>query len=158
MGHIPTRPGLDLFKDWGSGQPIVFHPRVPSQVRRLGHAAAVLPRARRYRVVAHAAWARPPSLVGDDTTMDHSADDLAAVTPTSTSRRRSRPGTHRRRRVVRYKSPADGETRVREGRLISLRAAAMVRPRLPVCSESVFALSMLSVAANRSVFYRSLAS
>ena len=53
MPTITTKDGTEIFyKDWGSGQPIVFSHGWPLSRRRLGRPDAVLP-AQGYRVIAH---------------------------------------------------------------------------------------------------------
>ena len=52
MPTITTKDGVEIFfKDWGSGQPIVFSHGWPLSVRRLGRADDVLrhPRLSRHR-------------------------------------------------------------------------------------------------------------
>ena len=47
MGTITTNDGIQIFyKDWGTGQPIVFSHGWPLSARRLGQPDAVLPAAR----------------------------------------------------------------------------------------------------------------
>src|SRR4026208_156879 len=80
MPTITTRDGVDIFyKDWGSGQPIVFSHGWPLSsddwdIRLLssGHRGS--------RAAAHARRGHGrSSQVGDGHDMDHYADDLAAV-------------------------------------------------------------------------------
>src|SRR4051812_18078590 len=80
MPTITTRDGVDIFyKDWGSGQPIVFSHGWPlssddwdNQLLFFGQHG--------YRVVAHDRRGHGrSSQVGDGHDMDHYADDLAAV-------------------------------------------------------------------------------
>ena len=53
MGTVTASDGIDIFyKDWGSGQPIVFSARLAAERRRLGHEDDVL-FDRGYRVIAH---------------------------------------------------------------------------------------------------------
>ena len=81
MGMITTADGVEIFyKDWGSGQPIVFSHGWPlsaddwdtQMLFFLGHG---------YRVIAHDRRGHGRSAqAGDGNDMDHYADDLAAVT------------------------------------------------------------------------------
>jgi non-heme chloroperoxidase len=80
MGYVTTADGTEIFyKDWGSGQPIVFHHGWPlssddwdaQMMFFLNHG---------YRVVAHDRRGHGRSTqTGDGHDMDHYADDLAAV-------------------------------------------------------------------------------
>src|SRR5947209_409899 len=81
MGTIATTDGTEIFyKDWGSGQPIVFSHGWPlsgddwdsQMLFFLQHG---------YRVIAHDRRGHGRSTqTGDGHDMDHYADDLAAVT------------------------------------------------------------------------------
>ena len=86
MGTITTSDGTEIFyKDWGSGQPIVFSHGWPlsaddwdtQMMFFLLHG---------YRVIAHDRRGHGRSTqTSDGHDMDHYADDLAAVTGISTS-------------------------------------------------------------------------
>ena len=81
MGTITTTDGVEIFyKDWGSGQPIVFSHGWPlssddwdtQMLFFLQHG---------YRVIAHDRRGHGrSSQTGDGHDMDHYADDLAALT------------------------------------------------------------------------------
>ena len=81
MGIVKTKDGVEIFyKDWGTGQPIVFSHGWPlsaddwdnQMLFFLGHG---------YRVIAHDRRGHGRSTqTGDGHDMDHYADDLAAVT------------------------------------------------------------------------------
>jgi non-heme chloroperoxidase len=81
MPTLKTKDGVDIFyKDWGSGQPIVFSHGWPlssddwdnQMLFFLGHG---------YRVIAHDRRGHGRSTqVADGHDMDHYADDLAALT------------------------------------------------------------------------------
>jgi non-heme chloroperoxidase len=80
MPSIKTKDGVDIyFKDWGSGQPIVFHHGWPlsaddwdAQMLYFQHKG--------YRVIAHDRRGHGrSSQVGDGHDMDHYAADIAAV-------------------------------------------------------------------------------
>src|ERR1700691_3093236 len=81
MPTVTTSDGVEIFyKDWGSGQPIVFSHGWPlsaddwdaQMLFFLGHG---------YRVIAHDRRGHGRSTqIGRDHDMDHYADDLAAVT------------------------------------------------------------------------------
>ena len=95
MGTITTTDGTEIFyKDWGSGQPIVFSHGWPlsaddwdtQMLFFLQHG---------YRVIAHDRRGHGRSTqTSDGHDMDHYADDLAAVTaPSRSPGRRSTSGT-----------------------------------------------------------------
>src|SRR3954462_13548301 len=82
MPTITTTDGTEIFyKDWGSGEPIVFSHGWPlsaddwdAQLLFFLHQG--------YRVIAHDRRGHGRSTqTADGHDMDHSADDLAAVTP-----------------------------------------------------------------------------
>ena len=100
MATITTKDGIEIFyKDWGSGQPIVFSHGWPlsaddwdaQMLFFLNHG---------YRVIAHDRRGHGrSSQTGDGHDMDHYADDLAARDGASRSEERhSRRPFHRRRR------------------------------------------------------------
>jgi non-heme chloroperoxidase len=100
MGTITTTDGTEIFfKDWGSGQPIVFSHGWPlsaddwdtQMLFFLQHG---------YRVIAHDRRGHGRSTqTGDGHDMDHYADDLAALTAhLDLHGRRPRRTLHRRRR------------------------------------------------------------
>ena len=94
MPTITTKDGTEIFyKDWGSGQPIVFSHGWPlsaddwdtQMLFFLEHG---------YRVIAHDRRGHGRSTqTGDGHDMDHYADDLAALTAISTSRTRCMSAT-----------------------------------------------------------------
>ena len=161
MGSIKTTDGTEIFyKDWGSGQPIVFSHGWPlssddwdtQMLFFLGHG---------YRVIAHDRRGHGRSAqTGDGHDMDHYADDLAAVTAHLDLHDAVHVGhSTGGGEVVRYIA-RHGESRVAKAVLISSVPPLMVQTDanpggLP---KSVFDDFQAQVAANRSVFYHSLAS
>ena len=159
MGTITT-DGVEIFyKDSGSGQPIVFshgwplssddwdnqmlspQPRLPcDRPRSAGHGRS--------------------TQTGDGHDMDHYADDLAAVTTHLDLRDAVHVGhSTGGGEVVRYIA-RHGESRVAKAVLVSAVPPLMVQTEanpggLP---KSVFDGFQAQVAANRSIFYRDLAS
>src|SRR6202453_1276617 len=160
MPTITTADGTDIFyKDWGSGQPIVFSHGWPLSsddwdtqlMFFLLHG---------YRVVAHDRRGHGRSAqVADGHDMDHYADDLAAVTAhldlhDAVHIGHSTGGGE----VVRYIA-RHGESRVAKAVLISSVPPLMVKTDdnpggLP---KEVFDGFQAQVAAHRSEFYRDLA-
>src|SRR5215472_16303723 len=87
MPTITTKDGTEIFyKDWGSGQPIVFSHRWPLATDDWDTQMLFFLN-RGFRVIAHDRRVHGRSSqggIGHD--LDHYADDLAAVTAISTSR------------------------------------------------------------------------
>jgi non-heme chloroperoxidase len=160
MGTVTTTDGVEIFyKDWGSGQPIVFSHGWPlssddwdnQMLFFLSHG---------YRVVAHDRRGHGrSSQTGDGHDMDHYADDLAAVTEHLDLRNAVHVGhSTGGGEVVRYIA-RHGESRVGKAVLISAVPPLMVQTEanpggLP---KSVFDGFQAQVAANRSIFYHDLA-
>jgi pimeloyl-ACP methyl ester carboxylesterase len=81
MPTIRTRDGVEIFyKDWGSGQPIVFSHGWPLSADDWDNQMMFF-LGRGYRVIAHDRRGHGRSAqVADGHDMDHYADDLAALT------------------------------------------------------------------------------
>jgi non-heme chloroperoxidase len=160
MSTITTTDGTQIFyKDWGSGQPIVFSHGWPlsaddwdtQMLFFLQHG---------YRVIAHDRRGHGRSTqTGDGHDMDHYADDLAAVTAHLDLRDAVHVGhSTGGGEVVRYIA-RHGESRVAKAVLISAVPPLMVQTDanpggLP---KSVFDGLQAQLAANRSEFYRGFA-
>src|SRR3954470_2893480 len=161
MPFITTPDGVEIFyKDWGSGQPIVFSHGWPlssddwdnQMLFFLQHG---------YRVVAHDRRGRGRSTQsGEGHDMDHYADDLAAVTEHLDLRDavhigHSTGGGEVTRYIARH-----GESRVAKAVLVSAVPPLMVQTDanpggLP---KDVFDGFQAQLAANRSQFYLDVAS
>src|SRR5438132_3269116 len=161
MSYVTTKDGIQLYyTDWGSGQPIVFSHGWPlsaddwdpQMLFFLGKGFRVIATDRR----GHGRSAQ----TGDGHDMDHYADDLAAVTAHLDLRDAVHAGhSTGGGEVVRYIA-RHGESRVAKAVLISAVPPLMVQTGanpggLP---KSVFDDLQAQLAANRSVFYRALAS
>ena len=159
MPIITTSDGVDLFyKDWGSGQPIVFSHGWPlsaddwdaQMMFFLGHG---------YRVIAHDRRGHGrSSQVGDGHDMDHYADDLAAVVDHLDLRDAIHVGhSTGGGEVVRFLA-RHGQDRAAKAALIAAVPPLMVQTEanpggLP---KSVFDDFQTQVATNRSAFYRAV--
>ena len=160
MPTITTADGVEIFyKDWGSGQPIVFSHGWPLSSDDWD-AQLMFFLSHGYRVVAADRRGHGRSAqVADGHDMDHYADDLAAVTEHLDLRDAVHVGhSTGGGEVVRYIA-RHGETRVAKAVLISSVPPLMVQTGanpggLP---KSVFDGFQEQVATNRSEFYRSLA-
>ncbi|HEX4731607.1 MAG TPA: alpha/beta hydrolase [Solirubrobacterales bacterium] len=161
MGTVTTTDGIEIFyKDWGSGQPIVFSHGWPlsaddwdtQMMFFLGHG---------YRVVAADRRGHGRSTQrGDGHDMDHYADDLLTVVEHLDLKDaihvgHSTGGGEVTRYIARH-----GEDRVAKAVLISSVAPLMVQTEanpggLP---KSVFDGLQAETATNRSNFYRDLPS
>jgi non-heme chloroperoxidase len=161
MPTITTRDGVDIFyKDWGSGQPIVFSHGWPlssddwdNQLLFFGQHG--------YRVVAHDRRGHGrSSQVGDGHDMDHYADDLAAVIEHLDLRDVVHIGHSTGGGEVVHYLARHGESRAVKAALISAVPPLMVKTDanpegLP---KDVFDDLQAQLAANRSEFYRALPS
>src|SRR3954468_8209622 len=161
MPLITTSDDTEIFyKDWGSGQPVVFSHGWPlsaddwdtQMLFFVNHG---------YRVIAHdrRGHGRSSQTSGGHD-MDHYADDLAALTVHLDLREAVHVGhSTGGGEVVRYLG-RHGESRVAKAVLISAVPPLMVRTDanpggLP---KSVFDRFQAELAANRAEFYRALAS
>jgi non-heme chloroperoxidase len=159
MSTITTKDGIEIYyKDWGSGQPIVFSHGWPlsaddwdtQMMFFLNHG---------YRVIAHDRRGHGrSSQPGDGHDMDHYADDLAALTAHLDLKNaihvgHSTGGGEVTRYIARH-----GESRVAKAVLISSVPPLMVKTQanpggLP---KEVFDGFQAQVAANRAQFYMDL--
>jgi non-heme chloroperoxidase len=161
MPTITTSDGTEIFyKDWGSGQPIVFSHGWPlsaddwdtQMLFFLEHG---------YRVIAHdrRGHGRSTQTAGGHD-MDHYADDLAALTDHLDLRNAIHVGhSTGGGEVVRYIG-RHGESRVSRAVLISAVPPLMVQTDANPqgTPKSVFDDYQAQLAANRSNFYRAVAS
>src|SRR5277367_1520619 len=159
MNTVTTKDGVTIYyKDWGSGQPIVFSHGWPlsaddwdtQMMFFLGHG---------YRVIAHDRRGHGrSSQTGDGHDMDHYADDLAALTEHLDLQDAVHIGhSTGGGEVVRYLA-RHGESRVAKAVLISSVPPLMVETEanpggLP---KSVFDGFQDQVAKHRAQFYRDL--
>jgi non-heme chloroperoxidase len=161
MPTITTKDGLEIFyKDWGSGQPIVFSHGWPlsaddwdTQMLFFLHHG--------YRVIAHDRRGHGrSSQTADGHDLDHYADDLAAVTAHLDLRNAIHVGhSTGGGEVTRYLA-RHGESSVAKAALISAVPPLMVKTAanplgLP---KGVFDGLQAQLAANRAQFYRDLPS
>jgi non-heme chloroperoxidase len=161
MGTIATTDGTEIFyKDWGSGQPIVFSHGWPlsaddwdTQMLFFLHHG--------YRVIAHDRRGHGrSSQTSDGHDMDHYADDLAALTAHLDLNDAVHVGHSTGGGEVAHYVARHRESRVAKAVLISSVPPLMVKTDanpggLP---KSVFDDLQAQLAANRSEFYRALPS
>jgi len=160
MGTITTTDGTEIFyKDWGSGQPIVFSHGWPLSADDWDTQMLYFPR-HGYRVIAHDRRGHGRSTQsGDGHDMDHYADDLAAVTAHLDLHDAVHVGHSTGGGEVAHYIARHGESRVAKAVLISAVPPLMVQTEtnpggLP---KSQFDGMQAQLAANRAVFYRGLA-
>jgi non-heme chloroperoxidase len=159
MNTITTKDGLSIFyKDWGSGQPIVFSHGWPLSADDWD-AQLMFFLNRGFRVIAHDRRGHGRSTqTSDGHDMDHYADDLAALTTFLDLKNaihvgHSTGGGEVARYIARH-----GESRVAKAVLISSVPPIMVKTTanpggLP---KEVFDGLQGQVAANRAQFYHDL--
>jgi non-heme chloroperoxidase len=159
MTTIKTKDGIEIYyKDWGTGQPIVFSHGWPlsaddwdcQMLFFLGHG---------YRVIAHDRRGHGRSSqpgVGHD--MDHYADDLAALTAHLDLKNAIHVGHSTGGGEVVHYLGRHGESRVAKAAIISAVPPLMVQtPANPGgLPKEVFDGLQAQLAANRSQFYRAL--
>ncbi|WP_407155108.1 alpha/beta fold hydrolase [Bradyrhizobium sp. STM 3557] len=161
MNTVTTKDGVEIFyKDWGRGQPVVFSHGWPLSSDDWD-AQMLFFLGKGYRVIAHDRRGHGRSTqTGDHHDMDHYADDLAAVTAHLDLHDAIHVGhSTGGGEVVRYLA-RHGESRVVKAAIISAVPPLMVRTAanpggLP---KAVFDDFQAQLAANRSEFYRAVAS
>jgi non-heme chloroperoxidase len=156
MSTVTTKDGVSIFyKDWGSGQPIVFSHGWPLSADDWDAQMMFFLR-RGFRVVAHDRRGHGrSSQVADGHDMDHYADDLATLTAHLNLKDaihvgHSTGGGEVTRYIARH-----GESRVAKAVLISSVPPLMVKtPANPGgLAKEVFDGFQAQVAANRAQFY-----
>jgi non-heme chloroperoxidase len=161
MPTVTTTDGIDIFyKDWGSGQPIVFSHGWPLSADDWDNQMLFF-LSHGYRVIAADRRGHGRSTqTGDGHDMDHYADDLAAVVEHLDLHDAIHVGhSTGGGEVVRYLA-RHGEARAAKAALISAVPPLMVQTDtnpdgLP---KTVFDDLQTRLAANRAVFYRALPS
>ena len=161
MPTIKTKDGVEIFyKDWGTGQPIVFSHGWPLSGDDWDTQMLFF-LAQGYRVIAHDRRGHGrSSQVADGHDLDHYADDLAAVTAHLDLKDAIHVGhSTGGGEVVRYLARR-GESGVAKAALISAVPPLMLKTAanplgLP---KEVFDGLQAQLAANRSQFYRDLPS
>jgi len=161
MNMVTTKDGTEIyFKDWGKGQPIVFSHGWPLSADDWdGQMLFFLSHG--YRVIAHDRRGHGRSTqTSDGHDMDHYADDLAAVTEHLNLKDAIHVGHSTGGGEVAHYLARHGESRVAKAALISAVPPLMLKTAanpggLP---KEVFEGLQAQLAANRSEFYRDLAS
>lgn len=160
MGTITTKDGTEIFyKDWGSGQPIVFSHGWPLSADDWD-AQMMFFRNRGYRVIAHDRRGHGRSTQTDGGhDMDHYAADLAALTEHLDLKEAIHIGHSTGGGEVIAYIARHGDSRVSKAAIISAIPPLMVKTEanplgLP---KAVFDDLQAQLAANRSQFYRDIA-
>jgi non-heme chloroperoxidase len=161
VGTITTTDGTEIFyKDWGTGQPIVFSHGWPLSADDWDNQMLFFVN-QGYRVIAHDRRGHGRSTqTSDGHDMDHYADDLAALTEHLDLHDAVHVGhSTGGGEVTRYLG-RHGESRVAKAALISAVPPIMVQTDANPGGQpkSVFDDLQAQLAANRSEFYRALAS
>jgi non-heme chloroperoxidase len=161
MGTIVTKDGTEIFyKDWGTGQPIVFSHGWPLSADDWDNQMLFF-LGQGYRVIAHDRRGHGRSTqTGDGHDMDHYASDLAELTEHLDLRDAIHVGHSTGGGEVAHYIGQHGEERVSRAVLIGAVPPLMVQTEsnpdgLP---KSVFDDLQAQLAANRSEFYRALPS
>ena len=160
MPTITTKDGVEIFfKDWGSGQPIVFSHGWPLSADDWDTQMIFFAN-HGYRVIAHDRRGHGrSSQVADGHDMDHYADDLAALTAHLDLKSAVHVGHSTGGGEVVHHLARHGESRVAKAAIISAVPPLMVQtPANPNGQpKKVFDDFQVALAANRSQFYRDVA-
>jgi non-heme chloroperoxidase len=161
MATIKTRDGVEIFyKDWGSGQPIVFSHGWPLSADDWDPQMLFF-LSKGFRVIAHDRRGHGrSSQTGDDHDMDHYADDLADLTAHLDLKNAVHVGHSTGGGEVAHYLGRHGESRAAKAALISAVPPIMVKtPNNPGgLPKQVFDDLQAQLAANRTQFYRDLPS
>ncbi len=159
MPTITTKDGVEIFyKDWGSGQPIVFSHGWPLSADDWDNQMMFF-LGKGYRVIAHDRRGHGrSSQVADGHDMDHYADDLAALTAHLDLKDAIHVGHSTGGGEVVHYLARRGQQGVSKAAIISAVPPLMLKTDanpegLP---KSVFDDLQAQLAANRSKFYRDL--
>ena len=159
MPTIKTKDGTEIFyKDWGSGQPIVFSHGWPLSADDWD-AQMLFFLGKGFRVIAHDRRGHGRSTQTDGGhDMDHYADDLAALTDHLDLKNAIHVGHSTGGGEVAHYLARHGESRVAKAVLISSVPPIMVKtPANPGgLPKEVFDGLQAQLAANRAQFYRDL--
>ena len=159
MPTITTKDGVEIFyKDWGSGQPIVFSHGWPLSADDWDNQMLFF-LGKGYRVIAHDRRGHGRSTqVADGHDMDHYADDLAALTAHLALKDAIHVGHSTGGGEVVHYLARRGQQDVYKAAIISAVPPLMVKtPANPEgLPKSVFDDLQAQLAANRSKFYRDL--
>jgi non-heme chloroperoxidase len=159
MPTITTKDGVTIFyKDWGTGQPIVFSHGWPLSADDWDNQMMFFLK-HGYRVIAHDRRGHGrSSQPGDGHDMDHYADDLAALTAHLDLKNAIHVGHSTGGGEVTRYIGRHGESRVAKAVLISAVPPLMVKtPANPVgLPKEVFDGFQTTLAANRAQFYMDL--
>jgi non-heme chloroperoxidase len=157
MPTITTKDGVEIFyKDWGSGQPIVFSHGWPLSADDWD-AQMLFFLQHGYRVIAHDRRGHGRSTqTGDGHDMDHYADDLAALMAHLALKNVIHVGHSTGGGEVTHYLARHGEANVAKAALISAVPPLMVKtPANPLgLPKAAFDDLQAQLAANRSQFYR----
>ena len=161
MPTITTKDGVEIFyKDWGSGQPIVFSHGWPLSADDWDNQMLFFLK-QGYRVIAHDRRGHGRSTqTADGHDMDHYAADLAALTAHLDLKNAIHVGHSTGGGEVIHYLGQHGESRVSKAAIISAVPPLMLKTAanplgLP---KSAFDDLQAQLAANRSKFYRDIAS
>ncbi len=156
MPTITTKDGVTIFyKDWGTGQPIVFSHGWPLSADDWDNQMMFFLN-RGYRVIAHDRRGHGrSSQPGTGHDMDHYADDLAALTAHLDLKNAIHVGHSTGGGEVTHYLGRHGESRVAKAVLISAVPPLMVKtPANPAGTpKEVFDGLQAALAANRAQFY-----